>query len=290
MAVVATTGFFDGVHLGHRHVLSALVREARSRGCESMVVTFWPHPRTVLQQDAAQLKLLTSIDEKKQLLMEAGVDRIEVLPFSKELAGMTALEYMEDVLKGSLGVSVLVAGYDNRLGSDHLHAEELEPLARSLSMEFVGVSRLDGPQISSTLIRRSIEEGDVAGASELLGRRYSLLGVVVPGKKIGRTMGFPTANLALYEPLKAVPANGVYKTEVSIMGRRYTGLTNIGLRPTVGRHSTITIETHILDFDEDIYGLPMEVSFIKRIRPEREFSSLDALKEQIIKDIETIKL
>ncbi|MBR6346014.1 MAG: riboflavin biosynthesis protein RibF [Bacteroidales bacterium] len=289
MAIVATTGFFDGVHPGHRQVLSALVQAARTSGGESLVVTFWPHPRTVLQQDAAQLKLLTSIEEKKELLLGAGVDRVEVIPFSRELSSMTACEYIRDVLKGGLGVSTLVAGYDNRLGCDHLQQEDLREVVESLGMEYVPVKRLEGPSVSSTLIRRTIADGDVEQTAVLLGRLYSLRGVVVTGNKIGRTMGFPTANLALYEPLKAVPANGVYKTSVSILGRSFTGLTNIGLRPTVGKNSAITIETHILDFDEDIYGLPMEVSFISRIRDERSFPSLEELKEQIEADIETVR-
>ncbi len=313
MAVV-TTGFFDGVHLGHRHVLSAVVSAARERGEEAIVVTFWPHPRTVLQQDARDLRLLTTLAEKKALLKAAGIDRIEVIPFTREFAAMKAQEYLE-MLKARYGASLVIMGYDNHIGADKLTAGEIgsfqavasRPLPASgwappsytaegghgpgnyLSPLPVMVvapchsERSEESPISSTKIRKALEAGDVERANGMLGYDYELYGVVVAGNRLGRTIGFPTANMQLYEPLKLVPANGVYAVEVEVDGRNFRGMCNIGVRPTVGGAAQ-TIETHILDFDEDIYGLPIGLRFLRRIRDERKFPSLDALKQQLLKD------
>ena len=284
--MIATTGFFDGVHLGHRLVIERLVSLARERGDESLVVTFWPHPRAVLQNGARELRLLTTLEEKKELLCGLGVDRVEVLDFSRAFAALTAEEYLRDVLRGRFGVTTLLVGYDNRLGSDRLTAGALAPIAADLGMELVELPPYQS--ISSTKIRRFLEEGDIASAAEMLGYGYSLTGVVVAGNRLGRTIGFPTANMKLYEPLKLVPGRGVYVVEAEVLGKKYRGMTNIGLRPTVGGSST-TIETHILDFDEDIYGLPLRITFLKRLRDEVHFPSLDELKAQLEKDREACR-
>ena len=271
---VVTTGFFDGVHLGHRHVLETLVSSARERGEEALVVTFWPHPRAVLQQDARDFRLLTSLEEKKALLLGCGVDRVEVIPFTRAFAAMTAAEYL-DLLREKYCATLVVMGYDNRIGSDHKTAAELPGV--------VVVDEVGNDSLSSTKIRKALEDGDVTGAAAMLGRPYGLHGVVVAGNRLGRTIGFPTANMQLYEPLKLVPGNGVYAVEVDVLGQKYRGMTNIGTRPTVGGTSR-TIETHILDFDQDIYGLPLEIRFLRRIRSEIHFPSLDALRVQLEKD------
>ena len=325
--MIATTGFFDGVHSGHRLVLERLVSLARSRGDESLVVTFWPHPRAVLQDGARELRLLTTLDEKKTLLAGLGVDRIEVLDFTRTFASLTAEQYLRDILQTRLGVTTLVMGYDNRLGSDHLTASALKPIAQKLSLELIQVEALlgdmdlpepvatlghirgRGPQlavggvveddgsgrfispnipVSSTKIRKALTEGRVEEAAAMLGYDYELKGVVVAGNRLGRTIGFPTANMRLYEPLKLIPGNGVYAVDVQVLGKEYRGMTNIGMRPTVGGTFT-TIETHILDFDEDIYGLPLRISFRRRIRDEVRFSSLDALRSQLEKDREACR-
>ena len=359
---VVTTGFFDGVHLGHRQVLDRLVSSARERGEEALVVTFWPHPRTVLQQDARDFRLLTSLEEKKALLLGCGVDRVEVLPFTRRFAAMTAGEYLA-LLRDRFGASLVVMGYDNRIGSDRRTAEELRtasaageegpgglrslcslrPLPQSASsssseskLSPEDNSHLAGPSpcpcpgvdtppdpssplrsgvpipgvlvvdeysdasinpehgevviprldrgISSTRIRQALTEGDIAAANAMLGYGYELYGVVVAGNRLGRTIGFPTANMLLYEPLKLVPGNGVYAVEVEVDGRRFRGMCNIGVRPTVGG-TFRTIETHILDgFDEDIYGLPIRLRFLRKIRDERRFPSLEALRDQLCLD------
>lgn len=300
---VVTTGFFDGVHLGHRHVLETVVSAARERGEEAIVVTFWPHPRTVLQQDAREFRLLTSLEEKKALLTAVGIDRVEVLPFTRQFASLKAEEYLQ-LLRDRFGASLVVMGYDNRIGSDRKMASEISgesfpsaPLEIIFcdgaqktnfqrSTSFVA-QRADSPSmaISSTIIRKALEEGRIEEANEMLGYEYGLYGVVVAGNRMGRTMGFPTANMHLYEPLKLVPGNGVYAVEVEVLGATYKGMCNIGKRPTVGG-TTRTIETHILDFDQDIYGLPMRLRFLRRIRDERKFPSLEALRAQLLEDRE----
>ncbi|MBO4917957.1 MAG: bifunctional riboflavin kinase/FMN adenylyltransferase [Bacteroidales bacterium] len=323
MAVVAT-GFFDGVHLGHRLVIDTLLRAAHERGEQSVIVTFWPHPRTVLQKDARELRLLSSLQEKRAMLSELGVDRVEVVPFSREFRSMTAEQYLRDFVKGRLGGTAIVLGYDNRMGSDGLPHDAIVPLAQSLGLEVVecdpvlgeycpenlchprqhkregpiedgrGPAEQDnfqgntppaqGPAISSTKIRAALERGDVVAAEAMLGYRYGLHGVVVAGNRLGRTLGYPTANMQLYEPLKLVPGNGVYLVEVETLGGHYYGMTNIGVRPTVSGAGTLTIETHILDFDELIYGLDIRLRFIEKIRDERRFGSLDGLKAQLSAD------
>ena len=317
--MIATTGFFDGVHTGHRLVIERLVSLARERGDESLVVTFWPHPRAVLQDGARELRLLTTLEEKKARLTALGVSRIEVLDFTRPFAALTAEEYLRDVLRDRFGVTTLLVGYDNRLGSDRLTAPDLAPIATSIGMELIfvdeclegvhplkpvatlGPIRGRGPQlavggvveddglrgcapsgqpISSTKIRKALQEGRIEDATEMLGYGYSLTGVVVAGNRMGRTIGFPTANLRLYEPLKLIPAMGVYVVEAEVLGKKYRGMTDIGTRPTVGG-TFPTIETHILDFDEDIYGLPLTITFLRRLRDEIHFPSLDALKHQL---------
>jgi len=334
--MIATTGFFDGVHLGHRLVIERLVSLARERGDESLVVTFWPHPRAVLQDGARELRLLNSLEEKKELLRSLGVDRVEVLDFTRSFAALTAEQYLREILRDRFGVTTLLMGYDNRLGSDRLTADMLLPKASALDIELIELepfgqgrhpetvvagddpsqSKLWAPRrvgargprksadfwggsaegghrfpdvhpaqthISSTRIRKSLEDGKVEEAAEMLGYGYSLKGVVVAGNRLGRTIGFPTANMKLYEPLKLVPGRGVYVVEAEVLGKKYRGMTNIGLRPTVGGSFT-TIETHILDFDEDIYGLPLRITFLRRLRDEVHFPSLEALKDQLEKD------
>ena len=268
------------------------------------MVTFWPHPRTVLQQDARDFRLLTSLEEKKALLAAAGIDRTEVLPFTREFASLKADEYLS-LLQSRYGASLIVMGYDNRIGSDRKTFKDMEaywsPNPSSLrssslppALTAVGPLPFTWPRaatgsedqqasISSTRIRKALEEGDVEAANGMLGYEYGLHGVVVAGNRMGRTIGFPTANMQLYEPLKLVPQNGVYAVNVEVTGNVFRGMCNIGTRPTVGGTAR-TIETHILGFNEDIYGLPLRIRFLRRIRDERKFPSLDALRAQLEQD------
>ena len=285
--MVVATGFFDGVHLGHRLVLERLVQAARDRGEESAVVTFWPHPRNVLQDDARNLRLLTSLQEKKDLLYGLGVDRVEVLPFTRAFSRLTTREYLEDYVKGRFGGKAIILGYDNRIGSDLLGPEEIGKVAEEVGLDVIRTSSFGTPEgvvVSSTKIREAVSSGNIEAAGRMLGYDYSLFGVVVAGNRLGRTIGFPTANMRLYEPLKLLPGNGVYSVEVETLGRQFKGMCNIGVRPTVNSGKDLQVETNIFDFDEDIYGLDLKVTFLRRIRPERRFDSLDALKCQLIKD------
>lgn len=282
MAVVAT-GFFDGVHLGHRQVIQTLVSSARQKGEEAIVVTFAQHPRAVLQQDARDLRLLNSPQEKEALLRALGVDRVEVLPFDRAFARLTAEQYVRTVLQERLGATRLVLGYDNRLGSDRLTPDLIAPLAQSLGLEVVIVppavvaaadSTTPATAVSSTKIREALCRGEVDAAEAMLGYAYMLRGVVVGGKQLGRTLGYPTANLRLYDPMKLVPARGVYLTEVEVLGGHYWGMTNVG----------DIIETHIFDFSEDIYGLDLQIRFRRWLREMHSFEGLDALKAQLAAD------
>ncbi len=281
---VAATGFFDGVHLGHKAILQCLKDIAREEGTESAVVTFWPHPRNVLQQDAYSLRLLNSLSEKERLIRAFGIDRFEVIPFTRDFSHLTTEEFLRRHLVEQLGITTLIIGYDHRLGCDSVATrEELAAIAAGVGLKTVIVDefRSGDDKISSTQIRRLLSEGDVAGAGELLGYDYSLHGVVVLGNQIGRTIGFPTANMELYEPLKAVPANGVYLVRVHVLGQEHFGICNVGTRPTVTSGTGRTIETHIFDFNENIYGLDLRIDFLRHIREEQRFPSLDALKAQI---------
>lgn len=325
MAVVAT-GFFDGVHPGHRLVIDTLLAEAAARGEESVVVTFWPHPRAVLQNGADSLRYLTAREERVALLRSLGVDRVETVPFTKDFASLSCGQYLE-MLCRDYGCSSLVLGYDTRFGSGQEGPEEIAAAARRLGLGVTiapPVCSPDGAPISSSRIRSALEQGDVALAAALLGRPYRLHGVVVSGNHLGRTIGFPTANMKLYEPLMLIPSNGVYETRVYVGSapgtvipetslrspshsvgpsrskpraamppesqspERYLGLTNIGIRPTVGERNALTIETHILDFDQMIYGLDITVDFISRIRDERKFASLGDLRLQLEADARSI--
>ena len=307
---VATTGFFDGVHLGHRRVIDTLVSRAREEGREAVVVTFWPHPRAVLQQDARSLRLLTTLEEKKERLLALGVDRVEVLPFSRKFAALTAADYIK-LLKEKFNVTMLVMGYDNHIGCDHKTARDFSGAKQALfAPDQSGFGNSGAKQallapdpgllvvpsahepvfapesvrpVSSSLIRSVLVDGRVEDAAEMLGYNYTMKGAVVAGNKLGRTLGFPTANMRLYEPLKLVPGKGVYAVDVEVLGQHFKGMTNVGTRPTVGGR-TLSVETHILDFDEDIYGLPIKISFRRRVRDEINFGTLEALKEQLAAD------
>ena len=281
--MVVTTGFFDGVHLGPRFVIERLVNEARRRGCKSLVVTFWPHPRTVLQDEARGLHLLSSLDEKKQALYALGVDDVQVLEFNRAFSRLTAEEYLRTYVKERFGGEAVLLGYDHRLGCDRPSAEMLRTIALDAGLEPVMAGKCP-VDVSSTLIRQALSAGDVAAANKMLGYVYSLRGVVVAGNRLGRTIGFPTANMKLYDPLKMVPSNGVYEVEVETVGEKFRGMCNIGLRPTVSQNTIPTIETNIFDFDQDIYGLDIKVSFIRKIRDEVKFTSLEALAAQLARD------
>ena len=291
---VATIGFFDGVHRGHRFLVDQVRHEAAAHGLESAVVTFPVHPRQVLQSDYRP-KLLTTPQEKLALLEQTGVGTCILLDFTRHLASLSAREFME-VLKHRYHIRSLVIGYDHRFG--HNRSEGFDDYVRygrelGIDIRPAEAFRLpdapDGAPVSSSLIRRLLLAGDVAQAATCLGYPYFLNGTVVSGRRIGHQLGYPTANLQPDHPDKIVPANGVYAVRVETGGRTYGGMLNIGRRPTLDNGDDRSIEVHIFDFDRNIYQEPLRLSFIRRIREERRFASVDELAEQLHRDAATIR-
>ena len=264
------------MHIGHRLVIETLVSEARRRGEESLVLTFWPHPRIVLQDDAMGLRLLNTPSEKLRLLKGLGIDRVEQLEFTKEFSEMGAEQYLREVVIGRFGGTAVLLGYDNRIGHDSLTPVQTADLASSLGLDVIRADKVSavGIAVSSTKIRNALKAGDVETATNYLCYDYCLSGKVVHGRKLGRTIGYPTANLEIDEPLKLIPATGVYLSGVKLGDRTFYGMTNVGS----------VLETHIFDFDEEIYGETITVSFIKRVRDENSFESLGELQAQLRDD------
>ena len=284
--VVAATGFFDGVHLGHAKVIELLCATAKAEGKRSVVITFWPHPRSILRQDAGKLRLPNSLEEKEERLKSLGVDDVQVVNFTREFSKMTAEEFIRDFLIGKYGVSTLIVGYDHRLGCKKTGSDDIVRIAGKCGIEAIRVGAISDSYntISSTYIRNLIETGGIERANALLGYEYTLKGVVVPGCGKGRQIGFRTANMSLYDPLKLIPYNGVYAVWATVEGKTYKGVCNIGYRPTTHDGRGLTVETHLLDFDEDIYGLDLKVRFVNFIRDEQRFDSMEQLRDQLFKD------
>ena len=290
--MIATIGFFDGVHIGHCHLINMLKKVARERGVESCVITFDRHPRQVVQSEWCP-EMLTTLEEKTQLLEATGIDRCEVLHFDREMANQSAHDFMLHTLKEKLGVSILVTGYDNRFG--HNRSEGFEDYVRygkEIGIEVIkGEELTDGSNnVSSSSIRRMLKEGRIEDATRCLGREYQLTGTVVGGEHIGRTIGFPTANIRPDDSSKLIPANGVYAVDVwSQAGdiNRERAMLNIGTRPTFNGTAT-TIEVHIPHFAGNLYGSTLSIAFLRKIREERKFDSPEALVEQLNKDLNNI--
>lgn len=284
MAVIAT-GFFDGLHPGHRLVIDTLLSEAQKRGEQSIVITFWPHPRAVLQSGADSLRYLSSRAQRDSMLHSLGVDEVQTVAFTREFASRSAEDYLK-MLCRDFQCSCLVLGYDTRFGAEQAGPSEIGALCSRMGIDYVVTPpvQIDGHPVSSSRIRAALGFGDVGLAFRLMGRPYRLHGVVVSGNRLGRHLGFPTANMKLYEPLMLIPLGGVYRTRVLVMDKWYDGMTNIGTRPTVSERDALTIETYIFDFDEMIYGLDITIDFVARIRDERKFGSLGELQQQLRED------
>ena len=284
-SAVVTSGTFDGVHLGHKKILTSLVDKAQKTNSESVVITFWPHPRTVLQPDQPT-RLLTSLEEKIELIGESGPDHLIVLPFSRDFSNQSSLEFIHQTLIGQIGTRYLIIGYDHRFGKNREGSFEfLKENADHFGFEVEEIPREDihNVTISSTNIRKSLQQGDLNEVLNLLGRPYFLTGSVVHGEKIGRKLGFPTANIQPDEPLKLIPCDGVYAVEAEWEGKKYPGMMNIGYRPTIDGLSHV-IEAHLFDFNEKIYGDKLRIYFRYYLRPEKRFSSLEELKSQLQMD------
>ena len=284
---VTTIGIFDGVHIGHKKILKSIVDKAVEIGGESVVVTFWPHPRIVLVNDTS-LKLLNTIEEKIKLIEASGVNHLIIIPFTKEFSAMSAHEFSKEYLSEKIGTKQLFIGYDHRFGRnkeggfDYLKANSF---LYGFEVQEILRQDIDNLAVSSTRIRESIESGDVELANELLGHSYSLEGKVVKGRQLGRQLGFPTANISIVSENKILPKYGVYAVQLEFEAKHYFGMLNIGIKPTFGDLAP-TIEVNIFDFQEDIYNKELCVLFVKRIRAEQKFASIDDLKEQLKLDKE----
>lgn len=283
---VVTSGTFDGVHRGHQKILERLTEVARANNGQSVLLTYWPHPRTVVSNDSQNLKLLTTLDEKIALLEQAGVDHLVVIPFTRSFSQLTSEEFIQSILIDKIRTRKLVIGYDHRFGRDREGGfDYIQKHQAEYGFEVEEIPRQDveAVGVSSSKIRQALAEGQVQTTIKFLGRPYNLNGTVVKGRQLGRTIGFPTANLQVDDANKLIPANGVYAVEVLYKGQTFGGMTNIGFRPTVaGTHQTI--ETYIFDFDKDIYGEHIRLLFREFIRYEQKFSGLPALIEQLGKD------
>jgi riboflavin kinase / FMN adenylyltransferase len=287
----ATVGFFDGVHAGHRYLIEELKHEAGKRGLKSMVITFKVHPRKVLHA-AYQPQLLTSHDEKTTQLQSTGVDEIAELDFTTEMADLTAAEFMNKVLSEQLNVKFLLVGHDHRFGKNREDGfPEYVTYGRQTGIEVVQASRYSTDNfnhISSSTIRTALKTGDIETANTLLTYPYAFTGFVVNGFKVGKKIGFPTANLQPVEPDKLIPGVGVYAVEIEWGNAVYKAMMNIGNRPTLENGNAISLEVHIINFDADIYHQTLKVTFIKKIREEKKFDSIGSLIEQLKNDKEFV--
>ncbi len=283
---VVTSGTFDGVHLGHQKILHRLKEVAEKNKGETVVITFWPHPRLVLKPDDASLKLLNTFEEKADLLKAEGIQHLIRIPFTREFSQITSLEFIRTVLVQKIGTRKLVIGYDHRFGKNREGSfEQLvkDAPAYGFSVEEISRQDIDHVAVSSSNIRRALEEGDVSSAAHWLGRPYGLSGRVIKGDKLGRMMGFPTANLDIDSHYKLVPAEGIYAVRVIYGEERLNGMLYIGYRPTVGGTSR-NIEVNIFDFNREIYGDSLSIEFIEAIRKDSKFTDLEALQRQLESD------
>jgi riboflavin kinase / FMN adenylyltransferase len=288
---VVTSGTFDGVHLGHQKIIQRIRDLAREIQGETVLITFWPHPRLVLYPDEHNLRLLTTFEEKAALLRQLGIDHLVTIPFTPEFSQLSSEEFIKKVLIGKIQTKVLVIGYDHRFGKNREGSfEYLQANCKEFGFDLEEISRQDVEEIgvSSTKIRKALESGDIKTATSYLGRPYEINGLVVKGQQIGRSIGFPTANIHIPNSYKLIPHDGVYAVEAKIDGAIYKAMLNIGNRPTVDGTKK-TVEAHLFDFQGDLYNKLITVYFKEFIREEKKFNDLDELKSQLTKDQKTAK-
>ena len=282
---VITIGTFDGVHVGHRAIMQRLVAAAKEQGLVSAVLTFFPHPRMVLQKNS-DIKLINTLSEKKQLLEDIGLDYFVVEPFTHEFSRLSALEYVRDVLVTQLKAKKIIIGYDHRFGRNrNADIQDLKKYGEQFGFEVEEISaqQLDEVSVSSTKIRKALAQGDIHTANTYLGYAFTIEGVVTKGKALGRTIGYPTANLHVPQTYKLIPKNGVYVVKALVNNTLTYGITSIGTNPTVGGTAK-SIETFFLDTSTDLYGKELQLQFLQHIREEATFKDLESLKQAIQKD------
>ena len=287
---VVTIGTFDGVHIGHNAILKRLVETAEKENLDSVVLTFFPHPRMVLQQ-SDDLKLINTIEERADLLEQTGLDHLVIHPFTHAFSRLTSLEFVRDILVNSLKAKKVIIGYDHRFGRNRTaNIDNLKEFGVTFgfSVEEISAKEIDDVAVSSTKVRKALAVGEIESANSYLGYNFMISGKVVQGKAIGRTINYPTANLQLKESYKLVPKNGVYIVKSILNNKAVFGITSIGTNPTVGG-SEKTIETYFLDFEKDLYGEEITIEFLKFIRDEKTFDSIETLRREIITDEEFAK-
>jgi riboflavin kinase/FMN adenylyltransferase len=289
---VVTLGTYDGVHIGHQQIIREMVSEAKQRGQESVLLTFHPHPRMVLYPDSHSVLLIDTVEEKLAKLEALGLDTVILYPFTLKFSRLSAIEFVRDVLVGQIGVQKMLVGHDHHFGKNREgNFRQLEELGHlyGFSVQEVGPVQTDEVTVSSTKIRNALMAGETDKAERFLGRPYQLTGIVVHGNKLGRTIGFPTANLQVDQETKILPAIGVYAVRVEHKGRHFDGVMNIGKKPTVQQTDLISVEVFIFGFSEEIYGDSLTVSVFDRLRGEQKFGSVDELKTQLKKDEENAR-
>lgn len=284
---IITIGTFDGVHFGHKRILTRLNELKTEKNHKTIVFTFNPHPRKVLFPEQTDLQMLTTREEKIELIRSLGTDLLIEFPFSLEFSQIEPLEFISEILVKKLHVKKLVIGYDHKFGKNregNLQTFKEQASKYNYSVEEIPAQEIDDINISSTKIRKALFEGQIKDASKYLGYFYSLQGKVVEGKKLGRTIGYPTANIQLFDSEKLIPKTGVYFTQVTIEGEVHYGMMNIGFNPTTDTDKKLKLEVNIFNFDKDIYGKVIEVKLMDRIRDEEKFNSLEELKNKIKSD------
>ncbi|MEQ9217203.1 MAG: bifunctional riboflavin kinase/FAD synthetase [Cyclobacteriaceae bacterium] len=283
---IVTSGTFDGVHVGHQKILRQLVETAKFQKGQSIVITLWPHPRFVLNRDPESLKLLSTFEEKAALIEEMGVDILLKVPFTKDFSELSSQSFIEDIIIKKLKTEVLIIGYDHRFGKNREGGfDYLTEHASAFGFEVKEIPRedIDHAGVSSTRIRNALAAGEVHIASELLGRHYSLSGFVKDGDRIGRSIGFPTANIDVPESYKLIPCDGAYAVYIHLGNEKFQGMLNIGWRPTVSGQER-RIEVNIFNFDREIYNKRLTIEFVQLLRKEKKFDSIELLKDQLNKD------
>ncbi len=284
---VVTIGTFDGVHLGHQVILQRVMEDAQRIGGESIVVSFHPHPRLVLNPADTSLRLLNTVEEKAERLEQLGLSKLVLIPFTKEFSETTSEHFIKHILVDTLRAHTVVIGYDHRFGKGRgggLEELRVAGTQHGFAVEEIPAQQIDDANVSSTRIRNALRSGDVTQAARLLGYRYPLSGIVVQGRQLGRTIGYPTANLHLPDPYKKVPLEGIYAVECYVRGTRWPGMMSIGRNPTVGEGLPVTLEVNLIGFHDDIYGETLTVRFIQRLRNEAKFDSMEALQAQMKQD------
>jgi riboflavin kinase/FMN adenylyltransferase len=288
---VITIGTFDGVHKGHQTILHRLQEVKHSKKLKSIVFTFHPHPRKIILSEKQPIKILTTPSEKIQLLQSYNIDYLIFCPFTKEFANIPPEDFVH-YLSTQLNIKHIIIGYDHKFGKDRkgdINTFYQLKDKYHFEVEQIPAKTVNEINISSTKIRQFLLSGDIANANELLGYNYFLSGIVIKGKKLGRTIGIPTANVKVEDEDKLIPANGVYCVNVNVRNKTYKGALNIGTNPTTDNDNSQKIEVHILNFNEDIYHQKIQISFLKKIRDEEKFDSIESLKNQILQDIEWCK-